>query len=182
MKINRLRSLARKHRLLFAILLLVIVAISYLVFIHKPSSPEFLVLRAEEQSLSFPKPWRRDTSDYGCQRPRFIDHDEIQCWRHIDLIYMNTGVKTELQSKLLSHSWTHYPEDKAMSLSGPDFDKSKSVRFDSWDLYAKTVNGKPVCAVVKLEYNANYKQSAPWAVSLDLFAQTERCSAHIGGQ
>jgi hypothetical protein len=191
MKTKRPQIKRRKHATLLQIsiasimamgVLVSIVAIGYLVFIHKPNSPEFLVLKGQEQELGAPQPWRRDTSDYGCQRPRFLEHNEIQCFRHIDLVYKDTSVKPALQAKLLSHGWIHYPEDKAMDASGPDFDTSRIVHFDSWDLYAKRVNGKLLCATVELEYNANYKKDAPWAVSLHLFDKTERCDAHVGNQ
>jgi hypothetical protein len=145
---------------------------------HRHHSPEFLELHTQEIALQLPS-GRRDISDYGCHRPLFLDNDEIQCHRNITRVYTDTSLKSFIEDNLVKNQWAHHDTDKAMSLSGPSFDKNAPIHIASWDLYTKSSSQGMLCAVVSLEYNFNYKKSAPWAVTLDLFGKTENCQSHL---
>lgn len=174
MRTQHHKLVSHRSALIF-ILIVLLLAGFYWFRIHKPTSPEFIELQRQEKALNLPKT-RRDTSDFGCQWVSW--EKETQCMRDITLVYENTGLKTQIEQSLISNNWLPQ-KDATIQPGNSNFDKASPVHFESWDLYIKNSSQGKLCAVVKLEYNANYKKSGPWAVTLDLFGKTEDCQSHI---
>jgi hypothetical protein len=165
----------KREKVIFTIIFLLIVG-GYFGFIHKFSSREFLELHREEQALHLPKPWRRDTSDFGCHKVTY--KNETECDRHINLIYTDTNLKTLIEQRLSNSGWSSH-HDRGTNFSSKDFNKNELIHFDSWNLYTKDSPLGKLCALVTVESNANYKKDGPWAVTLQLFGKTEDCNRHI---
>jgi hypothetical protein len=163
-----------RNRIILLTVFLVLIG-CYFIFIYKPSSPEFRELQRQEKALNLPEPWRRDTSDFGCQW--VLLEQETQCVRYISLVYKDTGAENTIKQSLIEHGWLSR-KDSAINLNSGDFDKSQTVHFDSWDLYIKQTSTGQLCAVVKLENNKNYKTDGPWAVAVTFFDKTEQCDSH----
>jgi hypothetical protein len=163
-----------KKRLVIVALAFGVFAI-YFFFIHKPASAELRELQRQEKALSLPKPWQRDSSDSGCKYVR--NKQEKKCYRHIDIVYKNTAIKSKIEHSLDISGWSHH-KDSETNFNSLDFDKAQPIHFDSWDLYVKDSPQGKLCAVVDVESNANYKKDGPWALALTLFGNTERCDLH----
>lgn len=169
------KQILAKYTKLLTIILLVLASFClYWMFVHKPSSAEFLELQRQEKVLNLPA-GRRDTSDFGCQWVQY--ENKTECSRSITRVYTDTSSKKQIERSLSANGWT--PKTDTMDITNTDLNKDLRIHTESYDFYAKESSQGKLCAAVKLEYNANYKKSGPWAVTLDLFGKTESCQKRI---
>jgi hypothetical protein len=171
---RKMQNLTKAHiaLLVYFALVAAIIITCYFLLIHKTASPQFRELTKQEKALDLPKPSRIDSSDAGCKT---YEIDGYECSRHLDLLFEDTSVRPAIQRSLARNGWTH------RKVPNPDRDlpADSKVRFETYDMYTKGSPTGDLCAELETNFNANYKPSGPWSVSLNMFDETTNCKSYV---